>query len=128
MNHCERTTRDDETSIRGAREGYYVTLDLAGVAHVDRADIQTKRRGYGLDCAELADPGGYGSIAKDRSARHTRRDLFNQFQPFPGQSIFELNEARGVAARPRQAIDKASTTWISHECKHDWHGAGRPQQ
>jgi hypothetical protein len=32
-----------------------------------------------LDYGELADPGGYGGIPKDRRSRHARRDLLEQF-------------------------------------------------
>jgi hypothetical protein len=35
-----------------------------------------------LDGGELADPDGHG-IAKNRRSHHARRDLFEQFQPFP---------------------------------------------
>ena len=61
--------------FRSAREGRDGALDLAGVAHVDRVDLHPERRRHGLDDAELADPGGYGGIPKDRHARHARRDL-----------------------------------------------------
>jgi hypothetical protein len=49
-------------------------LDLAGVAHVDRAHLHPKRRRRGLDSAPLADPGGNSGIPNDwppasRSAR-----------------------------------------------------------
>ena len=74
---------------------------------------------------ELADPGRYGGIPKDRRSRHARRDLLEQFQPFPAQAVFELHEAGGVAARPRQAIDEAGADRIGDDREHDRHGAGR---
>ena len=72
-----------------AREGRDGALDLAGVAHVDRAHLHPERRRHGLDGAELADPGRYGGIPKDRRSRHARRDLLEQLQPFPAQAVFE---------------------------------------
>ena len=57
-------------------------------------------------------PAVYGGIPKDRRSRHARRDLFEQFQPFPAQAVFELHKAGGVAARPRQAIDEAGADRI----------------
>ena len=72
-----------------------------------------------------ADPGGYGCIPKDRRSRHARRDLLEQFQPFPAQAIFVLDKARGVAARPRKAIDEAGADRIGDKREYYRHGAGR---
>ena len=66
MQRRRRARRHDQAAIRRAREGRDGALDLAGVAHVDRADLDPERRRHGLDDAELADPGGCGGIAKDR--------------------------------------------------------------
>ena len=52
-------------------------------------------------------PGAYAGSRRTASSRHVRRDLLEQFQPFPGHAEFELHEAGGVAARPRQAVDEA---------------------
>jgi hypothetical protein len=56
---------------------------------------------------ELADAGGDGGIAKHRRPRDAWRDLLEQLQPLPAQTVFELHEAGGVAARPRQAFHEA---------------------
>ena len=64
-------------------------------------------------------------IAKDRHARHARRDLLEQLQPFPAHAVFERGEAGGVAARPRQALDEAGADRIGDWHEHDRHGAGR---
>ena len=89
MNDRRRARRHDQAAIRGARECRDGALDLAGVAHVDRAHLHPERRRHGLDCGELADPGGYGGIPKDRRSRHARRDLLEQLQPFPAHAVFE---------------------------------------
>jgi hypothetical protein len=35
-----------------------------------------------------------------------------ELQPFSAQTVFELYEARGVASRPRHALDEPGTDWI----------------
>jgi hypothetical protein len=62
MNHCQRARRQNKTTVRRAREGRDGALDLAGIAHVDRADLHAERRRHGLNDGELADPGGYGGV------------------------------------------------------------------
>jgi hypothetical protein len=51
--------------------------------------------------------------------------LFEQFQPFPAQAIFELNETGCIAARSRQAINEPGADRVGDYHKHDGHGAGR---
>jgi hypothetical protein len=65
MSARQRARRHDQAAIRGARECRDGALDLAGVAHVDRAYLHADRRRHGLDYGELANPGGYGGIPKD---------------------------------------------------------------
>ena len=101
MNERQRARRHDQAAIRSAREGRDGALDLAGVAHVDRAHLHPERRRHGLDRAELPDPGGYGGIPKDRRSRHARRDLLEQFQPFPAHAVFE--QRKPVALPPGRA-------------------------
>ena len=115
MNDRQSAPRHDQAAIRGAREGRDGALDLAGVAHVDRAQLHPERRRHGLDGAELADPGGYGGIPKDRRSRHARRDLLEQLQPFPAHAVFERDKTGGVAARPRQAVDEAGADRIGDD-------------
>jgi hypothetical protein len=76
----------------------------------------------------LADPGLYGGIAKDHRSRRARRNLLEQFQPFPTQTVFEHHKAGGVAARSRQTFDKAGTNWIGNDREHDRHSSGCLQQ
>jgi hypothetical protein len=78
--------------------------------------------------AELPDPGGYGGIPKHGHSRNAWCDLLDQFQPFPAQTVFEHEEAGGVAARPRQALDETSADRVYGEYEYDRHGAGHVQQ
>ena len=105
----QRARCHDQAAIRGASEGRDRALDLAGVAHIDRAHLHPERRRHRLDRAELARPGGYSSVANDPHPRHAGRDLLEQLQPLAAQAVLERDEAGGVAARPRQAVDEAGT-------------------
>ena len=96
-----RAGRQDQAAIGGLREGRDGALDLGRVAQVNGGYVHANRRRHRLDDSELADPGSYGWITKDRRSRHTRRDFLEQFQPFPAQTVFEHHKAGGVAARPR---------------------------
>jgi hypothetical protein len=42
-----------------------------------------------LDGAELANSSGYGGIPKHRRPRNAGRDLFEQFEPFRTNTVFE---------------------------------------
>src|SRR5262249_5025433 len=98
-------------------------LDLLGVSHVERAHLHAKRRRHSLDDAELGVPGRIGSVAKDSHACRAWRDLLEQLQPFPAQTVFEQQKAGGVAAWPGQAINEAAADRIDSSREHDWHGA-----
>ena len=87
-----------------------------------------ERRRHGLDGGKLAGAGALGGIPKDRRSRYVRRDLLEQFQPFPAHAVFDIHETGGVAARPRQAVDEAGADRIGDNREHDRHGAGRLQQ
>ena len=115
-------------TVRALREGCDGALDRASIAHVDGTQLHAKRRRERLDRTELAGTGRDAGVAKNRHACHTRRDLLEQLQPFPTQRIFVEGKARGVAARPRQAIDKAGADRIGDTHEHNRHGAGRLQQ
>ena len=57
--------------------------------------------------------------------RDLRCDLLEQFKPFAGQSKFELGKTSGVAARTRNAPDKAGPDRVDGLGHHNRHGAGR---
>ncbi len=128
MNDRYRARHHDQAAIRLAREGRDGGLDLARVADVDRAQFHPHRRRHGLDSAQLADLEGVGRIPEDRSPRHARRDLFEQFQPFRADAVFEHRKTGGIAAGPCQAGDEAVAHGIGHLREHDRHGAGCLQQ
>ena len=79
----------------------------------------------GLDCSQLPAPGCDRGIPQHRHSRHARSDLFQQLQPFSAHAIFELCEARGVAARARKALDEAGPDGVDDRHEHDRHSAGR---
>src|SRR6516165_7911245 len=101
-------------------------LDLT--AHVDRAQFQSERRRCGADGAELANPGRIGGIPKDRRSGQPRCDLPEQLQPFAAETVLELHEAGGVAARAGQTVDQAGTDRIGDAHEHDRQGARSPLQ
>src|SRR6516164_879096 len=101
-------------------------LDLS--AHVDRAQFQSERRRCGADGAELANPGRIGGIPKYRRSGQPRCDLPEQLQPFAAETVLELHEAGGVAARAGQTVDQAGTDRIGDAHEHDRQGARSPLQ
>jgi hypothetical protein len=79
MNNRQRAPRQDQAAIRGAREGSNSAPDLAGIEHIDRAQLNAERWRHGLERAPLPGPRGYGDIPNDSRSRHARRDLFEHF-------------------------------------------------
>src|SRR5262249_45275333 len=71
-----RGPRNNQASIRSAREIGYATLYLFGVAHTNRVKFHTQLRRGGLNCAQLPAPGRCAHITQDRRPRYSRRDLF----------------------------------------------------
>src|SRR5262245_17339010 len=57
-----------------------------------------------------------------------RCDLFQQFQPFPGQIVFKQHKAGGIAARSRQTNNETGANWIRDARKHNRHSAGQLKQ
>src|SRR5262249_2069737 len=114
----------DKTAIGSPREGGYSTLDLTSIAYVQGRHLYPERRRRGLDGTPLADARRYRGIAEHPCACHSRRDLFQQFQPFRAKPIVELNKTGGIAARLSKAPDEASTDWIGYVRKHNRNGAG----
>jgi hypothetical protein len=80
---------------------------------------------HSLDCRPLTDTSADGGIANHSHSCYGRRDLLKKFQPFRAHPIFLQQEARGVAARPGQAVDETRTNWIGDVHENDWDFAGR---
>src|SRR5262249_39003774 len=99
--------RHDQADVRGTRECRYAPLDLVGVAHAHRSEINPQRLRYSLDCTELAKARRHGGIPKHRHTSYVRRDLFEQFHPFSAHAVFEIRETGNVASRARKALDEA---------------------
>ena len=102
--------------------------DEEGVLFFRTQQVAEAARRDRLDGGKLASPCDYGGIAKDRRSRHMGRYLSKQLQPFSAQVVFESHETGGVAARPRQAVDKAGSDRIASDREHDRYGAGHLQQ
>src|SRR5215467_6000963 len=124
MNVRQPARCNDRAAIRKAREAHERALDLGSVVHVDMTYLNHEQRRHGLDNAELADPRGNAGIPEHRHSRDAWRDLFEQFQPFPADTVFECHETGGVAAWPGQAVYEAGTDRIGDSCEHDRHRAG----
>ncbi len=60
--------------------------------------------------------------------RNARHDLLEHLQPFPGERVLEDSEAGDVAARTREACNKAVGDRISDQREHDRHGLGHAMQ
>jgi len=76
-----------------------------------------------LDCAELADAGRYGRIAKNCRAGNARGNFFQQLKPFYADAIFEIGKTGGVPARVGQAVNETCANGIGRQSEHDWHAA-----
>src|SRR5690349_13795563 len=83
---------------------------------------------YRLDDRELTDPGCNSRISKHGRPRNVRRDLLEQFYPFPAQAVLELDKAGGVTAWARQALDEPSADRVGDVDEYDWYGARRLQE
>src|SRR5262249_24363623 len=112
MNDRQRAPCRDQTTVRAPCECRKRALDLAGVAHIDRAQLDCERRRHGLKCAPEANPGRYGGLANDSYSRHAWRNLFEQLQPFRANAVFIRGKTGGVATRPRQTFDEARANRI----------------
>ena len=62
--------------------------------------------------ANWAGPRRYGGIPKTAARVTPGAICFRISSHFPAQAVFELHEAGGVAARPRQAVDEAGADRI----------------
>src|SRR5262245_707240 len=111
MNGGPRASGHDQaaiSAISALRESRDGALNLAGIPHVDRAQLHTQRWPHGLDCGELAWSGRHRWITKNRCSRYAGSDQLEQLQPFSAQRIFLHGEAGDVSAWPREIVNIAS--------------------
>src|SRR5262245_52686186 len=100
MHRCQSARGYDQSAVWRARKCRDGMLDLLGDANVDGAHVHSDRWRGRLNDGELADPGGEGRISQHCGARDARGDLLQQLRPFRAETVLELHEAGGVAARP----------------------------
>ena len=70
------------------------------VARINGTQVDAERRRNGLNGSKFTDAGEFARIANDRYTRDVRRDLLEEFQPFPADTVFKQQEAGRVTARP----------------------------
>src|SRR5262245_30373126 len=128
MKYRPRAHGHYQAAIRPLRERRDRPLDLAGIAHVDCAQLYAQGRRRSLDYAELTRSGRNGRFSNDRDPRHAGRNLFEQLQPFRSDAVFEHDKSGGIAARPREAIDVTGTDRVGNSREHDGNAARRLQQ
>ena len=128
MKRGQRAGRHDEAAIRQACESRDGALHLGPVAYVDHGYFQAECRCDTLDDGELAGPGRDAGITNDRNASHVWRDLLEQIKPFAAQAVFEQHEARNIATRPREIVDKTRAKRIHNDREDNRRAAGSLQQ
>jgi hypothetical protein len=106
-NNRRRASCHDQAAVAEASKSRNGALHYGIVAHVDRDNLHAAGWRHGLYDSKLAGSCGYRGIPKDGRPSYVWRNLFKQFQPFSGQTVFKHQKAGCVAARPRQALDKA---------------------
>src|SRR6516162_3419689 len=117
----------DKASIRKARKFRDPALDLAGIARVDRNNVDADRSCYRLNDGELPDAGGYGRVPDNPDADGRWHRLLEQLQPFRAQAVIELHEAGHIAAGLREALDKTAADGIDGGGKHNGYLVGSLQ-
>src|SRR5262245_15042484 len=123
MSRQRRSPNNDQAAIRCACECSDAALNLPGIAHVDRAQLNPKRRRDLLNDGKLTDPGAHSGISEHRCSCHAWRDLFEQFDPFSAQAVLEQRKSSDVAARLRQALDVSDSNRVDDTDEHNRHGA-----
>jgi len=104
------------------RANVVMARSISPVPRADGAHVYAKRRCRGLNYSKLADLRD-GSIPQHRHPFYARRDLFEQFQPFRADAVFERRKSGDVAAWAREAVNKSSADRIRHQHENDRHGA-----
>jgi hypothetical protein len=119
----QHAPQHDQTAVQPAREFSNIAFDLSGVAYAERAHLHPQRRRRALDCAQLSAREWQSGVTDDCHSHHAGRDLFKQLQPFRADAVFVKGKTSRVAARPRQAANKALADRVGDRGKHDGHRA-----
>src|SRR5262245_11917470 len=75
INQCGRARSYDQPSVANACKGLEIALNFGGMLEVHRSHLDPERWCDGLNCCELAYPGG-GMFPKNRHLRHARPNFF----------------------------------------------------
>ena len=78
-------------------------LDVGGCLDGARHQLDRERRRDGFGRPKIVLVGGYLGVGYKRGARHARRDLLEHRQPLSDDARLVHQQAREIAARPRQA-------------------------
>ena len=103
-----------------ARANAWTALNLFGVAHVKRRELDTKGLRHRTNRSELPDTCRRRRIAQYQCSRNLGRGLFQQFGPFSAHAIFEVRETRRIASRVRHVLHEARTDRIRNIHEHNW--------
>ena len=115
MCNGKRVRQNDQAAARLARLSGDGFLDPRVVVHRSKRHRDPERQGGGFDLAveQWGERRGV-RVEDDGDPRDTRRDLFEQLQPFSHQRRVIGAEPRDVAAGPREALNKALPDGIAH--------------
>ena len=113
MVRAERIRGYNQATVGTICERGNASINLTGLTHGYRSQLDPKGRRDGLDSPQLADAGGKGSISKDRCARDVGCNLLEQREPFAAEAVFEDGEPSGVGTRSREVRNKAPTYWVN---------------
>ena len=100
MPRLRRARGHDQTAVGSVGEGRDGAFYLAGVAHIDRAYINSERGSGCPDGAKLSDAGGIGGISEHGGLPDAGQDLLEEFEPFAAQTVFEQHKAGNIATWP----------------------------
>ena len=122
---CRRTSawRHDQTRIWRAGKICDGVFDVGGIANINRAHIDAKRRCCGPDGAELSYASRIGGIPNDRRPPNVGRNLFKQLYPFTAQTVFKNHKACRAATRSVEPCDETRADWIGNRDEHNRQGA-----
>jgi hypothetical protein len=128
MNEHQPARCNDHAAVRRAREGGNCAIHFRRIACVDLSYLYPQRRRQCLDDAKLAYSRRRRRIAKHCDARYRRRNLLEQFQPFPADAEFECHEPGGIPPGPGQVLDETGADRIGDDHKHNRHRPRHLQQ